>query len=586
MELKVTLVCGRDYRTLELGGAIVKKTLFDGTESSVPASRGICWNPLTRNLLVCDAAKCCVRGYGAAFNPDDKGQLRMTLNSEADGNTNVIGSRGSAPGQFLSPVAVAVNMRGEIAVADGKLNRVQIFSGSGDLEHVIGRSGTARGEFRGLTDVKFTPRGYIAIVDSGNHRIQVMTVTGIVVQVVGRYGWKLGDLMDPCALAVNAVGDLFVCDEGNKRIQRFSAAGKPLLEWGSRRGSMPDLSSLPDGANFTELRPVVYSLFDKLSDIVVGLHGEVIVCDAGRRQLLVFSDVGACLHVVDTARMFQSSSPTAITVSSSMLVVVGRSLASKTRKSSQISSSGVLDEPSSVASCMVAAFPPETRRRVGRFEAVPVHCAEAIACYLTYADALHVRLVSHYFHYLCRQLRNEWKFYPLHAGQATVIKYNRVVSPATGLMAVEEAFQKWGLRIYKPSNRIRKHVMDFQAGFCSALSTLYGPLFCYQHEAILRAFFKFYSDATKLSAHKEEIDKSAFFEIVTQIEEVRGGFRTWEQCTPFSRISEKAVHLPTIRSADNVPKVSGGTPIPKSLRLVENAQQHQLFKLLQKFLTL
>lgn len=97
-----------------------------------------------------------------------------------------IGSRGSAPGQFIRPVAVAVNLRGEIAVADGKLNRVQIFSGTGDLEHSFGRPGTARGEFRGVSALKFTPRGYIAIVDSGNHRIQVMTATGAVVHVFGR----------------------------------------------------------------------------------------------------------------------------------------------------------------------------------------------------------------------------------------------------------------------------------------------------------------------------------------------------------------------------------------------------------------
>lgn len=363
MELKVKPICGRDYRTLERGGVIVKKTLFGGAECSVPSSRGVCWNPLTRCLLACDMVKCCVRSYGAAFNPDDKGQLQMTLNSEADGNMMAIGSRGSTPGQFLSPVAVAVNMRGEIAVADGKLNRVQIFSGSGDLEHVIGRSGTARGEFRAIADVKFTPRGYIAVVDSGNHRIQVMTFTGIVVQVVGRYGWKLGDLVDPCALAVNAFGDLFVCDEGNKRIQRFSTAGKPLLEWGSRRGPAPDLSTMPEGTDFTELRPVVYSIFDKLSDIVMGLHGEVIACDAGRRKLLVFSDVGACLHVVNTAQLFQSSSPTAMTVCSNMLVVVARSTLSKTRKSSQTPTTGArteevqVDPSRDVASCLRQRFP-------------------------------------------------------------------------------------------------------------------------------------------------------------------------------------------------------------------------------------
>ncbi|GMF14245.1 unnamed protein product [Phytophthora lilii] len=579
MELKVTPICGRDYAALDQGCTIVKKNLFGEGGGAFPSSRGICWNPLTRCLLVCDTAKCCVHAYRATFNPDETGQLQMSFNCEADrsANLNVIGSRGSAPGQFLCPVAVAVNLRGDIAVADAKLNRVQVFAGSGDLEHVLGRPGTARGEFRGISDLKFTPRGYLAIVDSNNHRIQVLTFTGIVVQIVGRFGWRLGELMNPCALAISGNGDLFVCDEGNKRIQRFSPEGKPLLEWGSRRGPTPDLTTaaLQDGMDFSDLRPEIYSMFDIPCDIVIGLHGEVIVCDAGRCELLVFSDVGACLHAVHSPQFSHSTSPVAMTVCSNILAVVGSSPHDNVEKANKL------------CNCLLAAFPPEKRVRVGKFECLPVPCAVSVACYFSYSDMLRLRLVSRFFHRLCLQLRNQWKFYPLIAGQPTGTKYNRIVSPATGLVAVEEAFEKWGLRIFKPSNRVRKHVMDFQSGFCSALSSLYGPLFCYRHEEVLRAFFTFYASKTPESSHeKEEIDKTTFIEIVTQIEEVRSGFRTWEQCTPFARGSPNAILLPTIRSANNVPRVSSGTPLLNTLRLVENAQQHQLSKLLRKFQTL
>ncbi|KUF81339.1 wech protein [Phytophthora nicotianae] len=497
----------------------------------------------------------------------------MTMVFNHNNPAMAIGNHGSSPGQFNHPVAVAVNLRGEIAIADGKLNRVQIFSGSGELEHGFGRPGSARGEFKGISDLKFTPRGHVAIVDSGNHRIQVVSATGNVVQVIGRYGWKIGQFINPCALTVNGKGEYFVCDEGNKRIQRLSDRGRPLLEWGSHRGPTPEPETITITATNDELRPVIYSVFGAPCDVVVGLHGEIIVCDAGRRELLVFSDAGVCLHVVSAPHIFENNSPAAIAICSSMLATIATTLPEENLKA---------DLRRDVqAVCILAVFPPDKRVRVGRFEPIPVHCAVQIVSCITYYDALHLRLVNRYFHQICRRLRNQWNLFPLTQGNATIMKYNRVVAPATGLIAVEEAFQKWGLRIYKPSNRIRKHVMDFQGGFCSALSMLYGPMFCYQYEDVLLALFRFYA-----CPHSEEIDKAAFIEIVTQIEEVCSNLRTWEQCTPFSRCTANAVLLPTIKPAESESLTTRGVSLPTSLQHVENAQQHQLDKLLQKLKTL
>ncbi|KAL3666935.1 hypothetical protein V7S43_007882 [Phytophthora oleae] len=559
MELKVTPICGREYNVLDEQSVVV-----ESLDCNLPPSRGICWNPLTRCLLACDTVKCCVDAYSAGFILDGSGEMRMILNSKEAVAT--IGSRGSGPGQFTQPVAVAVNVRGEIAVADGKLHRIQIFSGSGDLEHCFGRPGTAKGEFKGISDLKFTPRGYLAIVDAGTHRIQVITVTGIIVQVFGRYGWKRGEFINPCALAVNSKGDFFVCDEGNKRIQRISDRGKSILEWGSRRGPTPNFSTMAttEEMDITELRPVIYSVFDSPCDIVIGIHGEVIVCDAGRRQLLVFSDVGTCLHIVQASTIFQTNVSTAVTICSNMFVAISRS--------------GV---ETSEGLSLLAAFPPPKRVRAGHFESLLTHCAVDIVCYLTYTDALYLRLACRFFHRVCLRLRNQWRLFPFQPGHATVKKYNRVVSPASGLVAVEEAFEKWELQVYDPNSRVRKHVIDFKGGFYSALSALYGPLFCYQHEDLLLSFFQFYA------VHdKEEIQKAAFIEIVTQIEEVRATFRSWEQCTPFSLSTPNSVTLPSVKSTDNLPKPSSNVPLPKSLQLVENAQQHQVSKLLKKFMTL
>ncbi|KAF1789948.1 Major facilitator superfamily domain [Phytophthora cactorum] len=302
-------------------------------------------------LLVCDIEKCCVHAYAASFSPDATGDVKMILNQNNPAGT--IGSRGSAPGQFNYPVAVAVNLRGEIAVADGKQNRVQIFSGSGDLEYSFGRPGSTRGEFKGISDLKFTSRGHLAIVDSGNHRIQVMSATGNVVQVIGRYGWKLGQFINPCALTINGKGEYFVCDEGNKRIQRLSDRGRPLLEWGCRRGPTPELETVTILATNDEIRPAIYSVFDAPCDVVVGIHGEIIVCDAGRRELLVFSDVGVCLHVVNAPHILQTNSPTAMAICSNMLVTIATPLSDKNVQA-QLKLEGTGD----VYNCLLPLFLP------------------------------------------------------------------------------------------------------------------------------------------------------------------------------------------------------------------------------------
>lgn len=543
--------------------------------------RGCCWNPLTSSLLVCDATQCCVIFYTVEIY--DRNELKLE-------ESTMLGERGSSPGKFLHPVAVDVNTRGEIAVVDSILNRIQVFSGNGSLVHHFGKTGSNRGEFRVVSDLKYTPLGHLAIVDTGNHRIQVLTPSGGFVLTVGRFGWSKCEFDSPCAITISHNGDFFVCDKGNKRIQRLNAKGRFLCMWGSRRDTRtraaiqetPASSEQQDSVNdlgFEVTRLV--SIFDSPDSILVGANGEILVCDSGKNQILVFSDGGICLHILRPPNCRCPWTPLTLCLYKNYLVIISR--ANKSRRGNESRSLDSQEAALSVAyEHALVIYPPLERTPVGKFGSWPARCTFQMLYFLTYKDAIQVRLVNRFFHRSCRSLRNQWRLFPLSSGTPSLKRSHEIISPATGLALVMETFDKWGLRIFKPAKRIRKHVMDFESGFCNALSTLYGPLFCFQHEPLLRKLFCFHA----ASHDREEINREAFVEIVTLIEEVHYGFLTWSQCAAFrqrdvtSPTSNLAAVVPPIRMAESMSALVNSTL--GSLQLVETAQQHQLNKLLRK----
>lgn len=638
MQLDVSPLAGWTYRDLEANSSadtsLFEADFLGASFALAPLFRGCCWNALTGCLLVCDPVECCVRILRVTRPSVENAAggaslLRFAVNADMAR----IGGKGTGSGKFMLPVAVDVNARGEIAVADAKLSRVQVFMGSGTLQYYFGRPGGSRGEFRNISDLKFTHLGHLAVVDTGNHRIQIMTQTGGLVAIIGKFGWRLGEFSSPCAIDISRSGDLFVCDQGNKRIQRLTAKGKLIAVWGSTRQqrnrrfeqgagvvlSTPLMTTSTESAPALEnddvdefgaaLSPLLQSVFDTPSDVAISANGEVIVCDSGASgRILCFSDTGTCHHVLTSPVQWQ---PIAICFCGDILVTISRSPLPGSDNHNAMpepeQTIGAGDEGSidpSSSSCSIArayefslaSYPAPQRVSIGKLSSWPVRCVLQTLRFLTYADAIEVRCVSHFLHRLCRSLRNEWQLSPLLPGSATVRKYNKVVTRATGLVAVAEAFDAWGLRVYKPSQHIRRHVMDFESGFCSAISSLYGAMFRFQHEDILRALFQFHARniSSNTSSRGDEVDRAAFVEIVTLVEEVRAGFLRWEQCPAFRGV--RAEDIPTVRTAKTLSLTASAAPedsevasrpsVPAALYVVECAQQQQLNKLVGRLMNL
>jgi hypothetical protein len=85
--------------------------------------------------------------------------------------------RGSAPGQFSDPRAVAVGADGSVYVADTGNHRVQVFAADGRLTAVFGEHGATPGTFDEPSALAIDADGKLHVVDTWNNRVQKVAPT-------------------------------------------------------------------------------------------------------------------------------------------------------------------------------------------------------------------------------------------------------------------------------------------------------------------------------------------------------------------------------------------------------------------------
>jgi sugar lactone lactonase YvrE len=202
------------------------------------------------------------------------------------------GEKGSGPGEFHSPICIAISRKDEIFVADLNNARIQQFTVEGKwvggfdlpidtpprkscmigglainsegllfvafmIQHKIGvytpqgkrvrewgKKGTADGEFHQPGGMVFPPDGTIAIADQCNHRVQVFSADGKFLRKWGGHGSKPGQFGGqeaagsrfggPHFLSLDSKGRFYTTEGVASRIQQFSAEGQPLSAWGDK----------------------------------------------------------------------------------------------------------------------------------------------------------------------------------------------------------------------------------------------------------------------------------------------------------------------------------------------------------------
>jgi sugar lactone lactonase YvrE len=195
------------------------------------------------------------------------------------------GKPGKGPGEFHSPIGIAVSGRDEVLVTEFRNNRVQKFSADGKLLLQFPVAAMPGG-------IAVDEAGRVYVAPLLGHKVCVYDATGKLLREWGKHGTGDGEFDQPGGLAVAPDGTVYVADQVNRRVQRFTPGGRFLGQWGeygSRPGQFDGVESRTSrtgGPNFlaVDRRGNVYTTEARL--------GRVQKFTARGGPLLAFGDNG------------------------------------------------------------------------------------------------------------------------------------------------------------------------------------------------------------------------------------------------------------------------------------------------------
>jgi hypothetical protein len=131
------------------------------------------------------------------------------------------GERGSAPGQFNYPTALALQPQIGLIVADAMNFRVQVFDGAGRVVSMFGQKGDAAGDFARPRAVAADSDGHIYVVDNQFENVQVFDRDGRLLLAFGQEGERPGEFALPSGIAIDTQDRIWIADSYNRRVQVF-----------------------------------------------------------------------------------------------------------------------------------------------------------------------------------------------------------------------------------------------------------------------------------------------------------------------------------------------------------------------------
>jgi len=192
-----------------------------------------------KRIYVVDSLKCNVQVF------DPEGKFLYSLGK--------FGKETASPQDvyFLNPVSVAIDQAGNVVALDAKLSTVQIIGKMGQVIAQFGEPASAEsgkmelgmGGFSHPQALALDGNDNIYVADTGNNRIRVFNPAGKIINKFGNHGARLGEFNNPSDLTMDNAGNLLVLDEKNFRVQMFTPRGVFKNKFGKRGTGRGEFSS-------------------------------------------------------------------------------------------------------------------------------------------------------------------------------------------------------------------------------------------------------------------------------------------------------------------------------------------------------
>lgn len=309
---------------------VAAQTIYNEAYNGLPlfAPRAVAVSPTgnrviadTNNhrIVVLDSQGGFLRAFGSHCNLNDRTNTPCV---DPDGDGPLV----EGDGQFFEPWGVAVDEAGQIYVADTWNGRIQVFDAEGRFLRKWGMFATTNGEL-GDPNALFGPRGLaidldgnLLVADTGNKRILQFSPNGDLIRQIGGGGVIAGRFEEPTDIAVDpSDGSVVVADAWNGRIQRFSPALEYVGEfavpgWSGRDVfQKPYLTVTADGSVYaTDPATALVMVFDREGAVRAAFGGPgidasklgqpngiaadlaagaLVVTDGGNNRVMVFPQI-------------------------------------------------------------------------------------------------------------------------------------------------------------------------------------------------------------------------------------------------------------------------------------------------------
>ena len=217
------------------------------------------------------------------------GSIFFRLGDEREEYVTEFGGYGEGHGQFIWPMACALDKDVNVYVTDEYLDRITIFNKDGDYVSHWGTHGSGDGELDRPAGIIIRD-DIVYVVDSRNHRVQRFTLDGQHISQFGSHGSGNGQFDTPWGICLDKDGNIFVADWRNDRIQSFTADGQWLASFG-QPGSGGDASIAREHGGIRAIpRPVGF--FNRPTSVAVDKDGDIYVADWLNNRVQVLTPEG------------------------------------------------------------------------------------------------------------------------------------------------------------------------------------------------------------------------------------------------------------------------------------------------------